>query len=199
KAFLVGSVLNGRDKYYRGRNAIKRAYTPDRCKMHYIRDSVLKELVWGKIKELLSQPEVIIAEFKRQMEALSQGRRSTDIDTEIRKLGAKLSRLNRGITNLMEFLEYARDKVDDEFKAEIIDRVAKRRIKRETLLAQKRELEEARKKMEAAASGEIFLDEFAARIKHNLGNATFEDKRLALKALGVKVYADDREIDIETT
>ena len=68
---------------------------------------------------------------------------------------------------------------------------------RADLLKRKTELEAKIVQIKQVKANVVSIDRFCGMIKKSLGGLTFEDKRLAFEALGIKVWVKGDEVTIE--
>jgi hypothetical protein len=150
-------------------------------------------VVWKNVREILENPEVIVAELKQQAEKQNiQSFQESYSNTEITKLERNIrsyEKRERQLISLLGHGEVTKDYVLDEIN----------RLKSE-YQADKEELQrikETKDKLLHIADAEIKLNEFCQRVCQNLDNATIHDKRLALEALDIRVTASTQIIDIK--
>ena len=178
---LVGHCLGKKHRYYQCNSA--RAYENHgkMCNALYIRANDLEELVWARVKEVLSNPEIVLKELSNTTDS-----DQTDLlDAEIKTLEKNLRNYEERRRNLLEAMELG------EFeKNEVLDRLNK--VKRlqvddETKL---NDLKKSRAHIESLANASVKIDELYDRVMSNLQNCTPELKALALNALDIKVFAE---------
>jgi site-specific DNA recombinase len=91
---MVGQVLNKKYRYYRCRRAFSGKH-PERCDSRYVRADELEQCVRQAAAEVLSNPEIVLAEMTRMAaEAPGAGRRS-ELEREIVSLGTQRDRVLR--------------------------------------------------------------------------------------------------------
>ena len=176
---------NQRYYYCMGRRSI---VTPIKCDNKGYQADFLEGMVWEQVEELLSNPQLVLAELERrkhepnQVEFLEQ--ELNDIVQRLRELDNEQERL----------LQWALKGFPEEtvvIENEKINRT------RADLKERKAELE---KKIEDAEENEVDLEgveQFCELARENLMNFTFENKRLALEALQVKVRIDGDNVSIQ--
>ena len=190
---VVGACLSRKHRYYRCRATSPTAVRCKTCNARYIRADYIEEVVWKNVREVLENPEVIVAEIKRQADEHSkQSLQESYSNKEITKLDRKIrnyEKQERQLISLLGHGEVTKDYVLDEInrlKNECqADEVALYRIK------------ETKARLSHIADAEIKLNEFCQRVRQNLDNATIHDKRLALEALDIRVTASNQSIDIK--
>ncbi len=190
---LVGSCLNKRYRYYYctgGRATHKRERI---CQIRYIRAGPLESLVWGKIREVLEHPQVILDELQRQVEG-KQGEASnkTTIEKDISKLRRKKANYDYQEKRLISLFRYEEISQD-----QILDEIVKLKKEREADKQQLSNLEQIKRSQQELRNAEIRLDKCLTTVHQNLDQCTIQTKRLALDALGIKVTVTPNQIDIK--
>ena len=94
----------------------------------------------------------------------------------------------QSLISLLRHEEVTRDYVLDE-----INRIKQDRATDEGKLA---ELRHTKDQMERLSKAEVNLSQFYARVRQNLDECSFEEKRLALQMLDVRVMASRDRVDI---
>jgi site-specific DNA recombinase len=165
---------------------------PDRCtEAGFIRATILDAAVWARVEDTLLRPETI----RDQVAAL---RRSNPTNIDLPRLNRGIADVDRKVANLVRRLS----DVDDEHLAQAVT------AQLAALSAQKRELESQRAALLArrvqweAVQGRLeSLEEWCTKVAKRLGTFSYEQKRLALDALGVKVrvYAKGQPLRYEIT
>jgi len=177
---LVGHCLGKKYRYYQCNSARPYENHGKKCNALYIRANDLEDLVWSKVMEVLSNPEIILKELSNTND-LNQ---TETLDAEIKTLEKNLRNYDERRRNLLDAMELG------EFqKNEILDRLNK--IKRlqtddETKL---NDLQKTRTPIESLANATVKIGELYENVMLNLQNCTPELKALALDALDIKVYA----------
>ena len=173
---VVGTRLGKRYTYYRCRGTWATAVKPRSCDAPYVRSQPMEEKVWGAITKILEQPELVLKEIKRRKGGTSV------LDKEIARLHTKLRSLSgqqRKLVNL-----YQLDEVDDEHIKK-----ASQHIKRDRAELEAEVLKLEKQKQEIKSLDEVGeqVKEFCARATERLDGFSFEERRLALEALQIKV------------
>lgn len=185
---LVGTCLRRRYRYYRCRATWPTASKSKTCNALYIRADALENLVWDKVRQVLGNPQVVLAEVRRR----KQESGPSPLDSEIARKRRQIEQSKKAEQRLIQLLRHADDQTD--YVLDQINEVKKERKEAEERLSELIRLKEDRDKWETA---EVTLDELCARVKNNLDRCTFQDKRLALDALAIKVTATPKQIFIE--
>jgi len=190
---VVGACLSRKHRYYHCRSTSPTAVKGKTCNARYIRADYIEEVVWRNVREVLKNPEVIVAEIKRQADEQSkQPLQESDYKKGITKLERKLRNYEeqeRQLISLLRHGEVTKDYVLDEIN----------RLKNECQADEEelQKLKETKAKLSHIADAEIKLNEFCQRVRQNLDNANIQDKRLALEALDIRVTASTQSIDIK--
>ncbi|MFC1846960.1 zinc ribbon domain-containing protein, partial [Chloroflexota bacterium] len=190
---VVGSCLSRKHRYYRCRSTRPTAVKGKTCDARYIRADYIEEVVWRNVREVLENPEVIIAEIKRQADnQVKQSLQKSDFKKRIARLEKKLRNYEKQERQLISLLGHG-----EVTKNYVLDEI--NRLKNECR-ADEEELQgikETKAKLWRIDDAEIKLNEFCQRVQQKLGNATFQDKKLALEALDIRVTASALNIDIK--
>jgi site-specific DNA recombinase len=151
----------------------------------------LENAVWENVKRVLSNPEVLLNEVRKQTED-EQARVSTGtIEQEIRTLNRKLKGYAGQERRLMSAfkLGFTTDVVLDEINL----------MKKEREADQKRldSMVQTRDSLDKMIDMESHLQELCARIVPDLDNCTNQDKRDAFKYLELEIKATPEGADIK--
>ncbi len=162
------------------------------CNARYIRADYIEDVVWKNVREVLENPEIIVAELKRQADEQSkQSLQESYSNKEIAKLERKIrnyEKQERQLISLLGHGEVTKDYVLDEIN----------RLKNECQADEElQRIKETKDRLSHIADAEIKLNEFCQRVRQNLDNANIQDKRLALEALDIRVTASTQSIDIK--
>jgi site-specific DNA recombinase len=188
---LVGACLSKRYRYYKCRGTYPTASREKICDAHYIKADWLENAVWDNVKRILSNPEVLLNEVRKQTED-EQARVSTGtLEQEIRALTRKLKGYagqERRLMNAFK-LGFTTDIVLDEINL----------MKKEREADQKRfdSLVQTRDSLAKMIDMEGHLKELCARIVPDLDNCTNQDKRDAFKYLDLEIKATPEGADIK--
>ena len=149
-------------------------------------------MVWEKVKSVLSNPEVLLAEVRKQTEAGQAQVSADNFEQELRSLTRKMKGYagqERRLMNVLRLEVATPDIVLDELNQMKKEREADE--KRLTSLVQTKENIEKMIDMEAN------LKELCARIVPDLDNCTNQDKKDAYAYLDLKVTATPEGVDIK--
>ncbi len=174
-------------RYY-GCSGNLKIVTPIKCDNRRISANILEEIVWEQVAKILAKPDLVMAEMKRrQQEAVEV----TSIEQDLERVERQLANREDQKARTWKAFEITGD--EKTFKASIAK-----------LGEEVRALEEEKLRLEKRIEvcGQFKLDFRDIRracniVKRNLRGITFEDKRLALEALQVKVWVDGTAIAIE--
>ncbi|MFC1958536.1 recombinase family protein, partial [Chloroflexota bacterium] len=101
---LVGHYLRSNHRYYHCRGAYSTASRKKTCDAHYIKADWIENIVWEKVKSVLSNPELLLAEVKKQTEAEQSKVSVGALDNEIRTLTRKMKGYSGQERRLMNVL-----------------------------------------------------------------------------------------------
>jgi hypothetical protein len=149
---------------------------------------LLDDIVWGKIRDLLISPDTVLTGISVLKEGMTQ---ADNFTYEIGEVERKLKILDSDQEKLLEHSLRG-------FPAELVTKENEKINKsRKELLKRKAELED---RLTQAQTTMANLDNIAAYCKlasKNIDKFGYEQKRLALQALQVKVWVDGEAITIE--
>lgn len=174
-------------RYYRCGNSQSIA-SPNRCDNSQLNAPSIERVVWEQIEVLLSNPELVFAELQRKQEQAS----STNF-------------LERDLEAIRARLKYKEKEKDRIYKAFYVTGDEERFKKTMAMLTEEvKALEEEEinqiNKIEANKQFALNVEgikEACELVKSNLTSLNYEEKRLALKALQIKVMVDGTDINIE--
>ena len=162
--------------------------TPVSCHNRNYKADYIEKLVWEKVEALLSQPELVVAELERRQEET----KNTDfINRELEAINVRLNNVRNREQRLIRAFSFG---LEEEL------------VRREKAMLDKERnaLEEEKAKLERRLEGatEFALNvegikKFCELVRRNLSEFSFEDKRLTLEALQLKVYVDGCSLSIE--
>jgi site-specific DNA recombinase len=175
----VGTCLNRSYRYYRCRSTWPTTIRPRTCDEPYIRADRLEETVWSAVREVLEDPEVVIAEIKRQQPE------SSFVEDEIARIQGLIRRLGDQERRLIRL--FGTGGVTEEYVLREIDQVKK---SREALQRDLSDLEQQRQRVMELDGLSERVRSYCAQVAERLDNFDFDEKRLALDALQIKVAVD---------
>jgi hypothetical protein len=154
---------------------------------------ILEELIWNKAREVLENPEFIIAEIERQLEEKRQEHdEQILLDTEISKLRRKISNYDYQEKRLLTLFRH--DEVSENF---ILDEIIKLKKERESDLDKLSDLEKTKETLSDMKKTEVKLEQFCTTIHQNLDNFSAREKRLALDALDIKAVVTRDQVQVQ--
>jgi site-specific DNA recombinase len=153
----------------------------------------LEEVVWTKVREVLENPEVILAELKReQVEARQSGApEKPSLDRDIAELKRRIRACDaqeRRLVQLFRYGEIDTDAILDELNQLKKDRQGDGQLLQEQLATKER--------LAALDNAEIKLSAYCERVRPNLANCSYGSRRLALEALGIQVKYTPGTVEI---
>ncbi len=184
----VGEATNSRTYRCAGR---KRAYAPvERCHNTGWKADKLESMVWGELAGYLSNRDFIIAELENEKQAAS---RTETLETELKQVERQLKAANQEQHQLLQWA--LKGFPESQVEAE------NRRLNKtkETLKAQKIELEAQLKASQDAIINVPNLEHFIDDMQKQLPELDFEGKRLALDMFGITVWLDDKNVEVTGT
>ncbi len=190
---LVGSFMNHRFRYYHCRGTYPTATREKICNARYIRADYLEDTVWQNIKKVLENPQVVMAGVKEQLETERKSAiQGTPLDREIQKLKRKLKSYESQEKRLLQMFRYG--EINQDYVLDELNQLKKEHDADEKKIKDYVETKERLKSLERA---EIKLAEYCQRLRHNLDNATYQEKRDILEMLAIRVTATPEHIDIQ--
>jgi site-specific DNA recombinase len=165
-----------------------RMYSPvDLCQNKQWSAKKLESLVWAKLEEYLSKPELIIRELEKQRQDAGE---LGIFETQLQDVERQLKAVDREQHQLLQWA--LKGFPESQVEAE------NRRLNqsRETLMAQKAELETQIKASRDAAISIPKLESFIERMQSRIGTLDFEGKRQVLDMLNIAIWLDGETIEI---
>jgi len=168
-----------------------RMVSPAKCRNRRWNAIRLEEAVWQQIEALLNQPGIALQLKAKANDAIEM---RPHLEQELVQVGSRLKALDREQQKLLQWAlkGFPEETVVAENKRinEQRDVLKHRRIELETRIEQARQTDVNFESIE----------QFCKQWRQNLGEYTFEGKRLALEALQIKVWIDgDSEPIVEGT
>lgn len=172
----VGTCLNHTYRYYRCRSTWPSATRPKTCDAPYINADRLEETVWKTVREILQEPDVVVAEIKRQQDE------SSFIEEELARIRSSIRRLADQERRLIRLFGIGR--VTEEYVLREVEQVKKARQALESELA---ELQQQRQRIVNLDGLSEQVRAFCGQVAERPDEFDFEEKRLALQALQIKI------------
>ena len=149
------------------------------CESRSVRGDVIEPVVWDCVKEMLSQPELIIEQMeKRDLEM----ERSGYLEESLKTVGQKLAKKGMQIDKLLE--AHSVGAIDAELLKGQMDKV---RVEQQALAVVKQDLE---RQLQAEASHKInavSIEAFCNNISSVFDSLTFTDKRFIFQEVIDKI------------
>ena len=159
-----------------------------KCLNRRWRREELDQLLWDKVEALLARPEVVLAGLKAAEADLAQAdhfeQELADVETTLKGLDIQQKNLLK--QSLMGFPEEL-----------VIVENQKINGDRAVLLERKTELEAKKEETQRAAVDMDNIKLACKMVSQNLSSLTYENKRLAIKALDIKVWIKHDELTME--
>lgn len=114
------------------------------------------------------------------------------IDAEIKKLKINLRQLEQRRSNLLEAMELGEFDED-----EILDRLGNLKRMYQDEDQKLREILDTKANLTSLAGANIKIDQLYEQLLKNIDNCAIDEKRLAMDALDIKVYASTESIEIK--
>jgi len=193
RAFTGGITVkhsNGKryeNRRYRCIGSLKMHSPISRCCNKCWSANKLEDLVWTQIERVLDNPELIITEIEKQRQ--DAGRIGV-LGTELQQVERHLRTLDRDQEQL---LQWALKGFPEETVVAENKRINEKRTSLET---QKAELETQIKAGQEAAVSIPRLERFVELMRQKLTTLDFETKRMAIEMLGIKVWLDGYNVEV---
>lgn len=189
---LVGGCLKGKYRYYHCRGTYPTASRQKICNARYIKAEWLEAAVWENVKNVLSKPELLIAEIGKRVDAEQSQISSGTLEQEIRDLTRKMKGYagqERRLMNVLRLNVATPDIVLDE-----LNQMKKERDADEKKLAS---LTQTKESISQTIDMETNLKVLCARIAPDLDACTTADKKNAFKYLDLSIRATPEGADIK--
>ena len=187
---LVGSCMNKKWLYYRCGATTTTATGPRSCNARCIKAGLIESPVWDKVKAILSNPDIVITEINRAAEALRKQMGDNNLDREITRLRRQVKDYDgqeKRLINALRTDEFTHDFVLDEMNHLKQDRESNNK----TL----NDLQSVKEQLTKLEKAEIHIADLHSVI-NRIEKCTYEEKRLALDTLDIKVKATPEKIEI---
>lgn len=162
--------------------------SPVKCGNRSVSASEIEGIVWEQIEALLADPELVMAEIQRRRE---EAKGVGSLERNLDRVEVQLANREKQKTRAWKAFELTGD--EEAFKASIAQ------LKEEVAALQGEKLQ-LEKRIEASRQFELGVDDITRAcelVRRNLKGLSFEDKRLALEALQVRVLIDRDNVAIE--
>ncbi len=174
-------------RFYRCKGKLKMYAPVERCCNKGWSANKLEAMVWGKLEEYLSKPELIISQLEKQHQDADQ---LGVFEAELERVERQLKAVDREQHQLLQWAlkDFPADQVEAENK-----RLNKAR---ETLTGQKVGLETQLEASHNAVISIPKLEQFIERMQGRIAALDYEGKRQVLDMLGIKVWLDGESVEI---
>jgi len=187
----VGSISQSTNKlynrYYRCMGKLKMYAPVERCRNKGWSANKLESMVWAKLEEYLSKPELIVSELEKQRQDADQ---IGVFEAQLQGVDRQLKAVDREQHQLLQWA--LKGFPEDQVEAE------NRRLNkaRETLKTQKAELETQIKASQDAVISIPKLESFIERMQSRIAALDFEGKRQVVDMLNITVWLDGHSVEI---
>ena len=156
------------------------------CWNKQIRTDILDAAVWEDVRQLLSEPQRVQAEYQRRLQAPA-----TDLSHEVEHLNKMVKNVRKLISRLID--AYGEGLLDkSEFEPRVL--AARQRLAKLEDDHRRRTGEATREAGLRLVIGQ--LEEFARRVSEGLQEPSWETRREVVRALVKKVEVDEQEVRI---
>jgi len=147
----------------------------------------LEDLVWTQIEHILANPTLIITELEKQRQDSNE---VGTLEAELKQIERQLKATDRDQAQLLQWAikGFPEDMVTTENK--------KLNARRESLKAQRADLDQKIKSSQEAAISLPKLEHFVELVREKLSTLDFETKRMALEMLDIKVWIDGDNVEV---
>ena len=161
--------------------------TPVQCSNNNCNAETLESLIWEQVESVLAKPEMVISELMRRQREASE---RTLLEEELEMLKCRLEELDKEQERLLNYHIMGFPEELTKKQNAIINE------KRKQLLDRKLHLQsqiETQQQWQVDLEG---IERFCQLVRENLKGLSFEDKRLALEALQIKVGIDGDNVEV---
>jgi site-specific DNA recombinase len=177
----------GKRRYYACPGS-RGSYSPERCDAHVVQADGIEAEVWDAVGQIVRQPELIMAEVER----LSDHEAMALVENRAAELEVRIRAVRNDEQRLVRLFGYG--EIDESFILEETRRFKKERAGLEEEKA--RLIAQSEDYLNASAMG-ASIGQLVEAVAANLENAGYDEKRLGLEALQVRVTAGlDGELEI---
>ena len=181
---VTGATGNGKYRYYRCRAAVPDARRQPTCNAKSIPADNLEVLVWDYLANLISNPALIAQNLAEYLDADGGG-----LKLETDRLKQKIARAKERESRLVSLF------ADGRYDREIVDDQIRRiKIVRDELESQLVALQQQQSLREDDQMMEQRIADYCRQLSAGLHADSFEGKRAAFAALGVKVVASKESV-----
>jgi len=190
---LVGSCLHHKYKYYHCRGTYPTSTRGAVCTAGYISAIKLEDIVWSKVLEIVSHPEMILAELERRASDNYSGN-GKSLNKQIASIEKRLDKYQAEEKQLIKLFRHK--DIDENTILDEIAQLKKDRKEDEDKLTELTWLKEQTVDINLADKQ---IREYCNKVKQNLDNCSFQNKRIALDALDIQVIATKDKVEIKAS
>ena len=175
--------VNGKDHFYYRCGASNKAAMRQRCGSLSLRMAATDDAIWAYVRSILEDPAQIVAELEAQRAA--QG--TNDVERDLEAISEQLAKL---AARERKLLALALDSDDDE--STLLFQREQRAIseQRSRLKAEQERLQETATRDVISPEMIASIEEFCARVRHNLDTLTIDEQREVLDMLKIVVIVE---------
>jgi site-specific DNA recombinase len=162
------------------------------CNARYIKADWLENVVWEKVKSVLSNPEILLNELQKQVQEEQAVISSGTLDKEINSLTQRMKRYAGQERRLMKVLRM--EVVTPDI---VLDELNQMKKEKETDQERLNSLVKTKESIGKIVNMEANLKDLCSRIVPDLDNCTNQDKKDAYTYLDLKVTATPEGVDIK--
>ena len=161
--------------------------TPVQCSNNNCNAETLESLIWEQVELVLAKPEMVISELMRRQREASE---RTVLDKELETIKHRLEELDKEQERLLNYHIMGFPEELTKKQNAIINEKRKQLLDRELHLERQIETQQ---QCQVDLEG---IERFCQLVRENLKDLSFEDKRLALEALQMKVWIDGDNVEV---
>jgi len=183
---MSGSFMSRRWRYYYCRKTHPDYAIPNKCEQRYVRAALVEQDVWLKLSKLLKDPELVLAELRYRREQAVPF-----LAKDMARIQHELESCKNQQKRLMKLYQYS--EIDEH---SIVQQTRALKSKEKDLLSELARLQSQRASIKEFENVDDKVLEYCQRVSQNLDSLNFEEQRLLLDALEVKVfiYHDHNEV-----
>lgn len=190
--FMFGQVLNKKYRYYKCSGSRATPTREAHCNSKYMRAEPIDNAVWDYVKEIISEPEVVLADIQKQQEYSQQQIAGNSIKQRRLDINKQLAALNRREARAIELFT-----IEQVNKDIVLDRLNEIRREQKAVEEERVQLDALDERLKSLSDTAVNLSDLCKRMSKRLDSCSFEEKRLALKALDIRVTVTQEKVDIK--
>ena len=184
---LVGAQMHGRYRYYRCRATGPTTIRAASCHAKFIRADALESAVWEKVNQVLTQPEIVLEELRRQMEGTGG-----DLDGEMSRLRSEIRHCRDQEQRLITLYLYG--EIDDEY---IRTQSGPIKILRERHQEELQRLTEQQAQRIDLGQARSEVETYCRKVQDGLAALDFDEKRAAFSMLHINAIATKEQVVVK--